>query len=80
MGQEQKTTSIRLKMEHYKFLRESASNSNRTISGQANHLFEIVWHLEEKFKEIYTEIVNELSKPDKPVPELKLRRKLSKTY
>lgn len=80
MAQEQKTTSIRLKMEHYNFLRESALNSNRTISGQANWLLEIVWHFEEKHKDIYIAIVNELTKPDKPIPELKLRRKLGKTY
>ena len=75
MAQEQKTTSIRLKMEHYKFLKESAEKSNRTISGQANWLLEIVWHLEETKSQIFIDIVNELTQPDKPMLAVKLRRK-----
>lgn len=80
MPQEQKTTSIRLKMEHYKFLKESAQKSNRTISGQANWLFEIVWRLAEAHSQVYTAIVDELTEPDKPIPSVKLRRQLNKSF
>jgi predicted DNA-binding protein len=72
---EQKTTSIRLKMEHYKFLKESAEKSNRTISGQANWLLEIVWHLEESNNQVFNEIVSELTEPEYPLPSVKVRRK-----
>ncbi len=75
MAQEQKTTSIRLKMEHYKFLKESAEKSNRTISGQANWLLEIVWHLEESNNQVFNEIVSELTEPEYPLPSVKVRRK-----
>ncbi len=75
MAQEQKTTSIRLKMEHYKFLKESAEKSNRTISGQANWLLEIVWHLEETNNQVFNEIVSELTEPEYPLPSVKVRRK-----
>lgn len=74
MAQEQKTTSIRLKMEHYKFLKSSAHKSNRTISGQANWLLEIVWHLEEARALIFNEIVSELTEPEYPLPSVKIRR------
>ncbi len=74
MAQEQKTTSIRLKMEHYKYLKESSKKSNRTISGQANWLLEIVWHLEETNNEIFMKIVNELTQPEQPMLAVKLRR------
>jgi predicted DNA-binding protein len=75
MAQEQKTTSIRLKMEHYRFLKESAEKSNRTISGQANWLLEIVWHLEETKNQVFNEIVSELTEPEYPLPSVKIRRK-----
>ncbi len=75
MSQEQKTTSIRLKMEHYKYLKESSEKSNRTISGQANWLFEIVWHLEETRNGVFMDIVNELTKPEHPLLAVKLRRR-----
>ena len=75
MAQEQKTTSIRLKIEHYKFLKESAEKSNRTISGQANWLLEIVWHLEESNNQVFNEIVSELTEPEYPLPSVKVRRK-----
>lgn len=75
MAQEQKTTSIRLKMEHYKFLKESAEKNNRTISGQANWLLEIVWHLEETQPQIFIDIINELTAPEQPIPAVKVRRK-----
>lgn len=72
---EQKTTSIRLKMEHYWFLKESAEKSNRTISGQANWLLEIVWHIEETRSQVFNEIVTELPEPEYPLPSVKIRRK-----
>ena len=72
---EQQTTSIRLKMEHYRFLKESAAKSNRTISGQANWLLEIVWYLEETNKKVFNEIVSELTQPERPMLAVKLRRK-----
>ena len=75
MAQEQKTTSIRLKMEHYRFLKESSEKNNRTISGQANWLFEIVWHLEETRNQVFNEIVSELTEPEYPLPSVKIRRK-----
>ena len=75
MAQEQKTTSMRLKMEHYKFLKESAEKSNRTISGQANWLLEIVWHLEETNNQVFNEIVSELTEPEYPLPSVKVRRR-----
>ena len=76
MAQEQKTTSIRLKMEHYHYLKDSAAKNNRTISGQANWLLEIVWHLEETQNQIFIDIVNELTEPDHPVRSVKVRRGL----
>ena len=75
MTQDLKTTTIRLKMEHYKFLKGSAENSNRTISGQANWLFEIVWHLEETYPQVFIDIINELTAPEQPIPGVKVRRK-----
>jgi predicted DNA-binding protein len=72
MSQEQKTTSIRLKIEHYKYLKDSSVKSNRTISGQANWLLEIAWHLEETRNNIFSEIINELTQSLRTV---KLRRK-----
>ena len=75
MAQEQKNTSIRLKMEHYRYLKDSAEKENRTISGQANYLLEIVWHLEETQNDMFLRMVNELTKPDHPVP-VKVRRGL----
>lgn len=74
MQQRQKTTSIRLKIEHYHFLKELAKNSNRSISGQANWLLEIVWHLEETQPNVFMRIVNELTEPEKPLPSVKVRR------
>ncbi|MCX8514289.1 MAG: hypothetical protein ORN24_01845 [Burkholderiales bacterium] len=62
-------------MEHYKFLKESAEKSNRTISGQANWLLEIVWHLEETNNQVFNEIVSELTEPEYPLPSVKVRRK-----
>ena len=76
MSQELKTMSIRLKMEHYKFLKESAKKSNRSISGQVNWLFEIVWHLEETKSDVFIDIINELTEPDHPVRSVKVRRGL----
>lgn len=75
MAQEHKTTSIKLKIEHYRFLKELAEKSNRTISGQANWLLEIVWHLEETKNQVFNEIINELTKPEQPMLAVKLRRK-----
>ena len=75
MAQDQKNTSIRLKMEHYKFLKETAEKNNRTISGQANWLLEIVWHLEETNSKVFNEIVCELTEPDYPLLSVKQRRK-----
>lgn len=75
MSQLQKTTSIRLKVEHYRYLKESALKNNRSISGQANWLLEMIWYLEETKNEVFMDILNELTEPEYPLAPVKVRRK-----
>lgn len=71
----QKSTTIRLKTEHYKLLKDLAEKNNRNMSGQLNWLLEIAWHLEETRNQIFNEIISELTEPEYSLASVKIRRK-----
>jgi hypothetical protein len=66
---------VRIDAKYYDYLKSSGARNNRGIGGQANWLFEIVWHLEETRNGVFMDIVNELTKPEKPLLAVKLRRR-----